>query len=56
VPLDDGGGLDQHHRVKAARPDSVEPNPEQPIDCEQAGSTRSLAAKHMQLMTKGKVL
>jgi hypothetical protein len=42
--------------VKIAQPYSVEPNPKQPIDREQAGSTRALAAKNLPLMTEGKVL
>jgi hypothetical protein len=56
MPLNDRGGLDQHHRVQTARPYSVEPDPQQAVDREQPGSTRSLAAKNMQLMTKSEVL
>jgi hypothetical protein len=56
MPLNDGGRLDQDHRIQTARPYSVEPDPEQPIDREPARPTRALAAKNMQLMTEGKVL
>jgi len=55
VPLDNGGRLDQHHRVQTARPQSVEPNPEQTVDRKQPGPTRPLAAKNMQLMTESEV-
>ena len=56
MPLDDGGRLDQHHRVQTARPQSVEPDPEQAVDRKQSGPTRPLAAKNVQLMTEGEVL
>ncbi len=56
VPLDNGGRLDQHHRVQTARPYSVEPNPEQAVDRKQSGPTRPLAAKNVQLMTESEVL
>jgi hypothetical protein len=56
VPLDDGGGLDQHNRVGTARPYSIEPNPEQPIAGKRLGSTWPLPAKYMQLMTERKDL
>jgi hypothetical protein len=48
VPLDDGGRLDQYHRVQTARPQSVEPDPEQAVDREQPGPTRPLATKNVQ--------
>jgi len=54
MPVNDGGGLDQHHRVQTARPDSVEPDPQQAVDRERAGATRALAPKHMQLKTEGR--
>ena len=56
MPLDDRGRLDQHHRVQTARPQSVEPDPEQAVDREQPGPTRPLATKNVQLMTEGEVL
>jgi hypothetical protein len=56
VPLDDRGRLDQHHRVQASRPQSIEPNPEYLVDSKQSGPTRPLAAKNMQLMTESEVL
>ena len=56
MPLNDGGGLDQHHRVQTARPYSVEPDPEQAVESEKPGPTRPLAAKNMQLTTKSDVL
>jgi hypothetical protein len=55
MPLDNGGRLDQHHRVQTARPQSVDPDPQQAIDREQSGPTRPLAAKNMQLMTESEV-
>ena len=56
MPLDDGGWLDQHHRVQTARPQSIEPDPEQAVDRKQPEPTRPLAAKNVQLMTEGEVL
>jgi hypothetical protein len=56
VPLDDGGRLDQHHRVHTARPQAVEPDPEQAVDRKQPKPTRPLAAQHVKLMTESKVL
>jgi hypothetical protein len=56
VPLNDGGRLDQHHRVQTARPQSVEQDPEQAVDREQPGPTWPLAAKNVQLVTEGEVL
>jgi len=50
MPLDDGGRLDQHHHLQTTRLQSVEPNPEQPVDREQPGPTRPLATKNAQLM------
>src|SRR5713226_7234297 len=32
VPLDHRCGLDQHHRLQTARPQSVEPDPERAVD------------------------
>jgi hypothetical protein len=54
--LDDGGRLDHDHRVQAARPYSVEPDPEQAVDRDQVGPTRPLATKNVQLITKSEVL
>jgi hypothetical protein len=56
VPLDDSGRLDQHHRVQTARPQLVEPDPEQAVDREQSEPPRSLAMENVQLMTEGEVL
>ncbi len=56
MPLDDGGRFDQHHRFQTARPQSVEPDPEQAIDRKQPGPTRPLATKNMQLMAQSKNL
>jgi hypothetical protein len=48
--------LDQHHRLQTARPQSVEHDPEQPVEGKQPEPTRPLAAKNVQLMTEGEVL
>jgi hypothetical protein len=56
VPLDHRGRLDQHHHVEATRPEPVEPDPEQAVDCKQPRPTRPLATKNVQLMTDGEVL
>jgi hypothetical protein len=56
VPLDDGGRLDQHHHLQTARPQSVEPDPEQAVDRDQSEPTRPLVTKNVQLVTEGKVL
>ena len=56
MPLDDGGRFDQHHRFQTARPQSVEPDPEQAIDRKQPWPTRPLATKNVQLMTEGENL
>jgi hypothetical protein len=56
VPLDDGGRLNQYHRIETARPQSVEPAPEQAVESEQPRPSRPLAAKNVQLMTEGEVL
>ena len=56
MPLDYRCWLDQHHHLQTARPQSVEPDPEQAVDREQPEPTRPLAAKNVQLMTQGEVL
>ena len=56
MPLDDSGQLDQNHRLQTTRPQSVKPNPEQAVECEQIGPTRTLAPKNAQLMAEGEVL
>jgi hypothetical protein len=56
VPLDDSGRLNQHHRLQTARPQSVEPDPEQAIDRDQSEPTRPLATQNVQLVTEGEVL
>ena len=56
MPLDDGGRLDQHHRVQTVRPQSVEPDPEQAVKRKQPRPTRPLATKNMQLMTESEVI
>ena len=52
MPLDDGGRLDQNHRLQTARPQSVKPNPEQAVEREQPGPTRPPATKNAQLMAE----
>jgi hypothetical protein len=54
--LNDRCRLDQHHRVQTARPQSVEPDPEQAVDRKQSRPTRPLATKNVQLVTEGEVL
>ena len=56
MPLNDGGRLDQHHRIQTARLQAVEPDPEQAVDRKQPGPSRPLAAKNVQRMTEGEVL
>jgi len=56
VPLDNSGRLDQHHHLQTAWPQSVEQDPEQAVDREQARPTRPPAARNVQLMTQGEVL
>jgi len=54
--LDDGGRLDQHHRLQTARPQSVETDQKQAVKRKQPKPTRLLATKNVQLMTEGDVL
>ena len=56
MPLDNSGRLDQHHRVQTARPQSVEPDPEQTVDRKQPRPARPLAPQYVQLMTESEVL
>jgi hypothetical protein len=56
VPLDDGGRIDQHHRVQTTRPQSVEPDPEQAVKRKQPEPTRPLATQNVQLVTESEVL
>src|ERR1700730_3130087 len=56
VPLDNGGRLDQHHRVQTARPQSVEPDPEQTVKRKQPEPTRPLATQNVQLVTESEVI
>ena len=56
MPLDNCGGLDQHHRIQAARPQPIEADPEQAVDSKKPGPTRSLSAENGQLMSKGENL
>ena len=56
VPLDDRCcRLDQQHHL-ATRPEPVEPDPEQAVDCDQPGPTPPLATKNVQLVTEGEVI
>ncbi len=50
MPLDDCGGLDQHHRIQAARPQPIEADPEQAVDSEKPGPTGSPPTENGQLM------
>jgi hypothetical protein len=47
MPLEDGGQLNQHHHLKTARPQSVEPDPEQAVDRDQSEPTRPLATQNV---------
>jgi hypothetical protein len=53
MPLDDGCRLHQGHRVQAAWPEPIKPNPKQPIAGEEAGSAGALAPQDHQLMPGG---
>ncbi len=55
MPLDHRRRLNQHHRVRTARPYAVEPDPEQAVDRKQSGPTRPLATKNVQLVTESEV-
>jgi hypothetical protein len=53
VPLDHSGGLHQHHRFEATRPQPVEPHPDQTIHGAQPQTPDSLTIEDRHLMTKG---
>ncbi len=50
---DDGVRLDHDDDVQAARPQTIEPDPEEPVDAGQPGLGRPFALEHQQLMAKG---
>ena len=56
MPLDNGSGLNQHHRLQAAWPSSIEPHPQQAITCAEPRSTRPLSAENNHLMSEGQQL
>jgi hypothetical protein len=56
VPLNDSGGLDQHHRVHTARPQAVEQIQSKRSIVNSRGRPGPLAAKNMQLMAESEVL
>ena len=45
MSLDNGGRLEQHHRLQTARPQSVVQNPEQAVDRELAGAEPTAAGE-----------
>ena len=53
VPANDGVRLDDDDDVQAARPQTIEPDPEEPVDPGQPGPGRPLALEHRNLMAKG---
>jgi hypothetical protein len=53
MPLDHGCGFDQHHGVEDLRPNSVEPNPKEPVGGEEPKLTRALATQDGRLMPQG---
>ena len=53
MPLDHGCGFDQHHGVEDLRPNSVKPNPKQPVGGEEPKLTRALPAQDGHLMSQG---
>lgn len=56
MPLDHGCGLDQNHQLQAARPNPVEPNPQQAIAWTKLRSARPLPVENRQLMPEGEHL
>ena len=52
MPLDDGCRFDQHHGVEDLRPNSVKPNPKQPVGGEEPKLTRALPAQDGHLMSQ----
>ena len=52
MPLDDGSGFDQHHGVEDLRPNSVKPNPKQPVGGEEPKLTRPLPAQDGHLVSQ----
>ncbi len=53
MPTNDGVRLDDDDDVQAARPQTIEPNPEEPVDPSQPGPGRPFALEHRQLMAEG---
>ena len=53
MPLDDGCRFDQHHGVEDLWPESVKPNPQQPIGGEEPRLAGTLPAKDGHLMSQG---
>ena len=53
MPLDDGCRFDQDHGVEDLRPDSVEPDPEQPVGGEEPRPARALPPQDGHLMLQG---
>ena len=53
MPLDDRCRLDQDHGAQAARPEPVEPDPEEAIDREEPRTAAPLSLENHQLMAQG---
>src|SRR5689334_7211677 len=56
MPLNHGRRLDQYHRFDDLRPNSVEPNPQEPVERGKLRPTGPLSAQDGQLMLKGNKL
>ena len=53
MPMNDGRRLDQNHRLETARPEAVEPDPEQAVAGAKTQPAGALAPEHAQLMAEG---
>ncbi len=52
VAANDGVRLDHDDDVQAARPQTIEPDPEEPVEAGQSGSGRPLALEYRKLVAK----
>ena len=53
MPMNDGRRLDQNHDFEIARPEPVEPDPEQAVAGAKTQPAWALASEHAQLMAEG---
>jgi hypothetical protein len=56
VPLHHGGWLNQHHHIEAARPQPIQPDPEQAVEREEPRAAGTLAPQDRQLAAERKDL